>query len=1038
MPSGSEGDPPGARGSSSSEEIGLSVLKTNVDNQGHVLPPPVIQSNSHFDNQNRTRFSPPNTRQSLTVRWARLKRRIAGSAPDESLGDPTATETTSDNGSTFRRKMTRDGSGEKMANGELEEGWVDEVVVDQPLNQYSEWGYKPPTSASEHPNGGTMTSPGTNLPHQSEGSSMRATAFEANGFVGAVGNFCRWRLYPVVKHFFSPAYHDKGLEEAYQKEIWYTQKSTFIFGACFLVLNWVLSVALLPKPWSTWNKITNWAVFPALCVPLVPMAMFDTPRRQPWIWQILLLACTFMYTCTMYFSAALPVVALFALGQKRVVAAFSTTLWVILVGVLILPYRIPYIRNVINIFIFQSFTLYMHYMRDVADRRMYTMRAELKVQFRAKQKAQINERKVMDSNRRFSSYIFHEVRVPLNTALLAVQNLEGAEVFDKNSDTAVEYAALEGSLQMMSQVLNDVLDFTRMEKGGFSSVSRPFSLHNVMRSIFVPLRLDATARGLKLDTSLDLRVDEVAYRAAFPDHLEDQFESVVQVGDGIVMGDEMRLRQIINNLSSNGCKFCPSGGTISIRTTLVFPLDSYEASTTLVGSSGPGTMDGQSDSTTAGGASSHSPRLSQNRLQQHEAKSAGAEGEGEKRKVVVVRIEVQDTGVGIKPKDMMENRLFSAYVQTEIGRHQGGKGTGLGLSLVRQIVLLMGGRLGLKSKVGEGSTFWVEMPFEIGPQTRKADEPHRRVSSAANTNRPDPTFASGTNQYVQSRTQGFPGFSEQGPSGEKGPATPSDLEHIEELPSPPGSPPDNTVPAHFLFSSPPDTPGVSTNDDSAQAAAVGGPTGRMFLSPVDLLKRPEAKTNLSSASAPAEIAPKVKSKALEFEDGPLKVLVVDDDALTRRLMSRMMERLGCTVFTAENGQAALDMLLAVPEDHQIETAPGVDPRSGNSFNNYDITFLDNQMPIMTGPEVVSRLRALARDDLVVAITANAQLSEQENFARNGASAVLTKPVLEDDLRRFLLLANQQRTERKNRPPGTSRFEGSLHPPVGFLSDLQDF
>lgn len=60
----------------------------------------------------------------------------------------------------------------------------------------------------------------------------------------------------------------------------------------------------------------------------------------------------------------------------------------------------------------------------------------------------------MDSKRRFSSYIFHEVRVPLNTALLAVQNLEGANVFDKNSEHAVEYSALESSLQMMSQVLN--------------------------------------------------------------------------------------------------------------------------------------------------------------------------------------------------------------------------------------------------------------------------------------------------------------------------------------------------------------------------------------------------------------------------------------------------------------------------------------------------------------------------------------------------------------------------------------------------------
>lgn len=53
--------------------------------------------------------------------------------------------------------------------------------------------------------------------------------------------------------------------------------------------------------------------------------------------------------------------------------------------------------------------------------------------------------------------------------------------------------------------------------------------------------------------------------------------------------------------------------------------------------------------------------------------------------------------------------LVAAFNQTERGRQQGGKGTGLGLALVRQIVKLSGGRLGVRSKVGHGSTFWVEL-----------------------------------------------------------------------------------------------------------------------------------------------------------------------------------------------------------------------------------------------------------------------------------------------------------------------------------------
>lgn len=68
-----------------------------------------------------------------------------------------------------------------------------------------------------------------------------------------------------------------------------------------------------------------------------------------------------------------------------------------------------------------------------------------------------------------------------------------------------------------------------------------------MRSILEPLRIDATARGLTLETSLDLNIDAVAKRVASPDL---DHESVEE-GDGIVLGDEMRLRQVVNNLASS-------------------------------------------------------------------------------------------------------------------------------------------------------------------------------------------------------------------------------------------------------------------------------------------------------------------------------------------------------------------------------------------------------------------------------------------------------------------------------------------------------
>lgn len=197
----------------------------------------------------------------------------------------------------------------------------------------------------------------------------------------------------------------------------------------------------------------------------------------------------------------------------------------------------------------------MHPRLIQAERRLYTLRDQLKIQFRATQKAQVNERKAADSKRRLTSYVFHEVRVPLNTALLAVQNMEASGTVAKAQE--IEFKALEGSLNMMSKVLNDVLDFNRMDSGRFESVLKPYAFHKVMRSLFVPLQLATSARGLTFIADLDKSIDEVARRAlyesieALSDH--DIQKRMALDEDGIVVGDETRLRQIITNLARYGC-----------------------------------------------------------------------------------------------------------------------------------------------------------------------------------------------------------------------------------------------------------------------------------------------------------------------------------------------------------------------------------------------------------------------------------------------------------------------------------------------------
>ena len=142
--------------------------------------------------------------------------------------------------------------------------------------------------------------------------------------------------------------------------------------------------------------------------------------------------------------------------------------------------------------------------------------------------------------------------MPLNTALLAVQNMAASGAIAKGQE--IEFKALEGSLSMMSKVLNDVLDFNRMDSGRFESVSKPYPFHKVMRSLFVPLRMATDARGLSFVTELDKGIDEMSRKALYEAQGMSDQEAIKRMvehpeEDGIVVGDETRLRQIITNLA---------------------------------------------------------------------------------------------------------------------------------------------------------------------------------------------------------------------------------------------------------------------------------------------------------------------------------------------------------------------------------------------------------------------------------------------------------------------------------------------------------
>ncbi|KAH7335379.1 hypothetical protein B0J17DRAFT_669914 [Rhizoctonia solani] len=1055
----------------------------------------------------------------LKVHWARFKSQLGtGSALSESALDASAGEST-EGSSNYRRYLEKSGGRNTPAVAPNDESPVDEIVVD---NQFLVPGEKSVTQPSEV--GDKLYTPDAHNSHQhSAEPRLNSHGIPASDsyFEGTANSLWdkhpvlvafRYRILPFLWRFFNLSFHDPEAESHYLKERYYTKKRLAFFTSLFFVLNWVLAAALLPRPFTTIDHVFYYGIAPAITVPGPVFILFDVYRRAPWFYQLWITSQTYMWAlynllfihlcgfygqhsywscgnrdfmAIFYFAIGLPVLALFGMHQHRLPATLAAVIILVLMGVLIIPWRTSWSRNLINFVIFQVFLLYLHFMYETAERRLHKLRDQLKTQYKATQKAQVSERKAADSKRRLTSYIFHEVRVPLNTALLATQNMAAAMTLTKEHD--VEFNALEGSLSMMSKVLNDVLDFNRMDSGRFESVSKPYAFHTVMRSMLVPLRLAADARGLELISEFDPAIDDTIRRANHSDEVkrglnqgsgdnQNNFED----DEAYVLGDEMRLRQIITNLASNAAKFTESGGKIFIRTKLVvatptrpnpFASQSQSAASGVSGGSG-----GESPASSRG--NSH-VREEEKRLHSHLSNIRDSHSYSRDRdrpiEQIVVRIEVEDTGVGIRKKDLVDNRLFSAFNQTEVGRLQGGKGTGLGLARKCDICRDV------------GSMFWVELSLGVGRKVNNAiarnkskddaltniarsriiersgfvldassgvgPEPHNITPSTIGSNPSEisyvPTLPIESNAALKTIIE-HGGMVEL---ASRRPRVPVGANEVPIVVTRTMDSTDSSIIANAALgqteASTPEAPQNSTTDVqstadtgttqvSADSDLTITQTTPIVNAPATVHQRPNfvalpkrqqfnfPPTDLhangdSKRPGPSPLADKKGSTLGSAGTGStavensniLNVLIVDDDPLTRRLMSRMLTRLGCV-----HVEMLLGPMTGTPStgDPPSSTPSESSATNVQVLSKYAVVFLDNQCFLLlpSGLEVMRQLRSIGRQDFVVGVTGNALKEDQEEYYEAGVDHVLTKPVLETSLKQMLVMADERRRTQVQR------------------------
>lgn len=225
----------------------------------------------------------------------------------------------------------------------------------------------------------------------------------------------------------------------------------------------------------------------------------------------------------------------------------------------------------------------------------------------------------------FVAKISHEIRTPLSAIIGAIEI-----VMEHRLDNEQLHMAqlISQSANTLLSLVNEILDLSKVEAGKLELETKEFSPYELVDSVRDLLSSKAKKKELSITSTIDSDIPL------------------------FVLGDALRVRQVLLNLLSNAIKFTETG-SIAIR----------------------------------------------------------AQQQQENEDSVVINFSVTDTGRGIP--DKLKDNLFEPFVQASQGPRLYQEGTGLGLSICKRLVELMNGTIGYESKQNEGSSFWFEIPFKL-------------------------------------------------------------------------------------------------------------------------------------------------------------------------------------------------------------------------------------------------------------------------------------------------------------------------------------